>query len=375
MTTRKAVASIKDAARGEVPAARGFRMPAEWERHRATWMVWPHNRADWDTKMSAAEWSYVEIIRHLVGGERVAVLFQDRTTELRAVRRLKQSGVDLQQIDRCRIATNRSWIRDSGPIFVRRQLSKGKAEIAVTDWGFNGWARYRAWQLDNSVPRRVSRRLGVRRFDAMLPTRKGFRSVVLEGGSIDVNGCGLMLATEECLLGLVQIRNPALKRADLERVFADYLGVQKVLWLNQGIIGDDTHGHVDDVARFVSKDTVVAAIESDPSDENHKRLKDNFRRLKLMTDQRGRPLRIVKIPMPSPLYFEEKRLPASYLNFYVGNRCVLVPTFNDLRDRRALAVLARLFPEREVIGIHAVDLVLGLGTIHCLTQQEPATKN
>ena len=199
--------------------------------------------------------------------------------------------------------------------------------------------------------------------------------MVLEGGSIDVNGCGLMLATEECLLGLVQIRNPALKRADLERVFADYLGVQKVLWLNQGIIGDDTHGHVDDVARFVSKDTVVAAIESDPSDENHKRLKDNFRRLKLMTDQRGRPLRIVKIPMPSPLYFEEKRLPASYLNFYVGNRCVLVPTFNDLRDRRALAVLARLFPEREVIGIHAVDLVLGLGTIHCLTQQEPATKN
>jgi agmatine deiminase len=368
MATRKTVPFIRG-------AARGFCMPAEWERHRATWMVWPHNRADWDVKMSAVEWSYIEIIRHLVGGERVAVLYQDRATELRSVRRLKQSGVDLEQIDRYRIATNRSWIRDFGPLFVRRQPSKKEAEIAITDWGFNGWARYRAWQLDNLVPRRISRRLGVRRFDAILPKRKGVRSVVLEGGSIDVNGCGLMLSTEECLLGSVQIRNPGLTRVDLERVFFNYLGVEKVLWLNQGIMGDDTHGHVDDVARFVSKDTVVAAIEHDPSDENYKRLKDNFSRLKSMTDQRDRPLRIIRIPMPSPLYFEAKRLPASYLNFYIGNRCVLVPTFNDSRDRGALAAIARVFPERKVIGIHAIDLVLGLGTIHCLTQQEPIVEN
>ena len=354
------------------PAALGFRMPAEWEPHRATWLVWPHNRADWDVKMSAVEWSYVEIVRHLVGGERVAILCQDRSVERRAVRRLTQAGVGLGQVDRYRLATNRSWIRDAGPIFVLRQRRAGRSAVAITDWRFNGWARYRAWQLDNLIPRRIARRLGIRRFDAEFVANAGRRPVVLEGGSIDVNGRGLLLTTEECLLSEVQARNPGLAQRELERVFADYLGVHRVLWLGQGIAGDDTHGHVDDVARFVSPATVVAATEPDPADENHRRLKDNLHRLARMKDRRSRPLHVVRIPMPQPLHFGGKRLPASYLNFYIGNRRVLVPTFNDPRDRRALARLAAVFPNREVVGIHAVDLVLGLGTVHCLTQQEPA---
>ena len=358
--------------RDRIPAALGYRMPAEWEPHRATWLVWPHNRADWEVKMSAIDWSYVEIVRHLVAGERVAILCQDRAVELRAVRRLTQAGVDLAHVDRYRIATNRSWIRDAGPIFVVRQPRAGRPAIAVTNWRFNGWARYRAWQRDNLIPRRIARRLTMRRFDVTIPLKAGRRPVVLEGGSIDVNGRGLLLATEECLLGEVQARNPGLTRASLERVFADYLGGRRVLWLGQGIAGDDTHGHVDDVARFVSPNTVVAATEPDLADENHRRLRDNLDRLAGMTDGRGQALRIVRIPMPHALYFEGKRLPASYLNFYIGNRRVLVPTFNDPRDRMALARLAAVFPGREVVGIHAVDLVLGLGTIHCLTQPEPA---
>ena len=353
------------------PAALGFRMPAEWEAHRATWLVWPHNRADWGVKTSAAEWSYVEIVRHLADGERVAVLCQDRDVERRVARRLKMAGVDLGRVDRYRIATNRSWIRDAGPIFVVRQPVRGRLSVAITDWRFNGWARYRAWQRDNLVPRRIARRLGLRRFDVAISDKKGRRPIVLEGGSIDVNGCGLLLTTEECLLSNVQARNPGLTRSEMERALADHLGIQDVLWLGQGIAGDDTHGHVDDVARFVSPNTVVAATEPDPSDENHRRLKDNLARLTKMRDGHGRSLRIVKVQMPHPLHFAGQRLPASYLNFYIGNRRVLVPTFNDSRDRLALANLAMVFPGREVVGIHAVELVAGLGTIHCVTQQEP----
>ena len=372
MSQRASGASPETRTRGRIPAALGYRMPAEWEPHRATWLVWPHNRADWDVKMSAIDWSYVEIVRHLVDVERVAILCQDRAVERRAVRRLTQAGVDLAHVDRYRIATNRSWIRDAGPIFVVRRPHAGRAAIAITDFRFNGWARYRAWQRDNLIPRRIARRLIMRRFDVTIPLKTGRRPVVLEGGSIDVNGRGLLLATEECLLGDVQARNPGLTRANLERMFADYLGVRRVLWLGQGIAGDDTHGHVDNVARFVSPHTVVTATEPDPADENHRRLRDNVSRLAGMTNGRGQPLRIVRIPMPHALYFEGQRLPASYLNFYIGNRRVLVPTFNDPRDRLALARLAAVFPGREVVGIHAVDLVLGLGTIHCLTQQEPA---
>ena len=372
MTRRPAAVKPAAPARDGTPSALGFRMPAEWEPHRATWLVWPHNRADWEVKTSAVDWCYVEIVRHLLHGERVAVLCQDRAVERRACTRLKQAGVDPSQVERHRITTNRSWIRDSGPIFVVRPRRDGRPGTAVTDWQFNGWARYRAWQRDNLIPRCIARRLGIREFKVTVPVGPTRRPVVLEGGSIDVNGQGLLLTTEECLLSSVQARNPGLTRADLEALLHDYLGVRRVLWLAHGIAGDDTHGHVDDVARFVTPNTVVAASEPDPGDENHGRLRENLARLAHMTDLRGQPLRVVPMPMPRPLYFDGERLPASYLNFYIGNRRVLVPTFNDPSDRIALGRLAEFFPSREVVGIHAVDLVVGLGTIHCLTQQEPS---
>lgn len=360
---------------GGVPATvvAGFRMPAEWEPHRASWLVWPHNRADWEVKTSAIDWCYSEIVRHLVEGERVAILFNDASTERRALARLTKAGLDLRQIERYRVPTNRSWIRDYGPLFVVQPSCESRpGEVALTDWRFNGWARYRSWQLDNAVPRKMARRLGLRRFEVTVAENHSRRPIVLEGGSIDVNGEGLLLTTEECLLGSVQPRNPGVSRAALEKVFSDFLGVRRVLWLAAGIAGDDTHGHVDDVARFVSEDTVVVATEADPTDANYDPLRENLARLASTKDLRGRPLTIVPIPMPRPVYFEGDRLPASYLNFYIANRRVLVPTFNDPTDRLALDRLVPLFPDREVVGIHAVELVLGLGTIHCVTQQEPS---
>ena len=352
------------------PAALGFRMPAEWEPHRATWLVWPHNRADWEVKMSAIDWCFTEIVRHLAEGERVAVLFQNGRVEQRAMRALTRAGVDLRSVKSHRVRTNRSWIRDSGPIFVVRG-GRNRIEVALTDWHFNGWARYRAWKDDDAVPSRLARCLGMRRFAVYCDEPSCRRRVVLEGGSIDVNGQGLLLTTEECLLSPVQERNPGMSKAELEAVFARNLGVRRVLWLRGGIAGDDTHGHVDDVARFVSARTVAAAMESDRTDENFEVLRENFERLWSMRDLSGRPLTILRLPMPRALYFEGQRLPASYLNFYIGNRRVLVPTFNDRNDRLALDRLRRAFPGREVVGIHAAELVLGLGAVHCLTQQEP----
>jgi agmatine deiminase len=356
-----------------IPANAGFRMPAEWEPHRATWLVWPHHRGDWEVKTEAIPWCYAEIARHLIGGERVAILVGHAARERRARDVLRRSGVDVDRVEFHRVPTDRSWIRDSGPIFVVRDgRGRRSRDIALTDWRFTGWSRYPNWKRDNQVPRRLARRLKLRRFEAVAAHGGRRRPVVLEGGSIDVNGAGLLLTTEECLLSPVQARNPGLGRDDVERALADYLGVRTVLWLGRGIAGDDTHGHVDDIARFVDRRTVAAAVERNPRDANHAPLKENLARLRRMRGLDGRPLEVVPIPMPRPIVFEGQRLPASYLNFYVGNRVVLVPTFNDPTDRVALTELARLFPDREVVGIHAVDLILGLGTIHCLTQQEPA---
>ncbi len=348
-------------------------MPAEWEPHRASWLVWPHNRADWEVKTSAIDWCYVEMVRQLVRGERVGIVCLNATVARRAEDRLRRGGVDMSAVDRIVAPTNRSWIRDSGPIFVTRPSVRGGRDVAATDWGFNGWARYRSWTHDNALPRRLARHLGLHRFPVR--TRAGTRSrgIVLEGGSIDVNGRGLLLTTEACLLGEAQARNPDMPRDEIERALREYLGVQRVLWLSGGIAGDDTNGHVDDVARFVSPDTVVAAWEPDAHDVNHAPLADNLTRLRRMRDLRGQRLRVVRLPMPRPVSFEGDRLPASYLNFYIANRSVLVPTFNDPADRVALTRLAALFPTREVVGIHAGDLILGLGAVHCLTQQEPAS--
>jgi agmatine deiminase len=346
------------------PADLGFRMAAEWEPHEATWIAWPHHRPDWPGKFTPIPWVYTEIVRHLHPGEPVRILVAGKDIETRARRTLHQAGVDLARVEFFHVPTDRVWTRDFGPVFITSE----RGEVAITDWGFNAWAKYPNWQSDDAVPGRLARAL---KFRSWQP-RSGRRRVVLEGGSIDVDGEGLLLTTEECLLSDVQARNPGLGRADVEKVFADYLGVRKVLWLGRGIAGDDTHGHIDDLARFVAPGRVVAAVEDDPGDVNYEPLRENWQRLRGMSGLDGRPLEVVPLPMPAPLVFRGQRLPASYANFYVANGRVLVPTFNDPRDRLALNVLAEVFPGRSVVGIHAVDLVWGLGTLHCLTQQQPA---
>jgi agmatine deiminase len=349
--------------RNATPAALGFRMPAEWEPHAATWLAWPHERRDWPGKFATVAWVYGEVVRHLVPHERVRILVDDAAAAGRAGALLARVGVDLARVDFVRIPTDRSWTRDFCPLFVRHD----GGEVALTDWKFNAWAKYPNWRRDDAVPARVARQQRRRHWT---PVHDG-RRVVLEGGSIDVNGRGTLLTTEECLLSPVQARNPGLARAGLEEILGAHLGIRKVLWLGRGIAGDDTHGHIDDLARFVDPRTVVIAAEDDPADVNFAPLRENRERLVHMTDQDGAPLRVVPLPMPAPLVLDGQRLPASYANFYVANGVVLVPTFNDPRDRDALAILAPLFPGRRVVGIHAVDLVWGLGTLHCMTQQEP----
>jgi agmatine deiminase len=355
---------------GTKPAALGYRMPAEWEPHEATWIAWPHNRSDWPGKFSAIPWVYAEIVRHLVKVERVEVLVNDAEARDQARAILHQAGVPSDGTRFHLWPTNRSWTRDYGPIFVTSS-GAGVPPVAATCWQFNAWAKYKDWQNDASIAPKIARRLGVPEYRSGMEIKGKPKRVVLEGGSIDVNGRGTLLTTEECLLGREQQRNPAVAREILEQVFADYLGIKKVLWLGGGISGDDTHGHVDDIARFVTPNTAVAAVEYDPTDVNYLPLQDNLRRLRKMKDQDGRQLRVVELPMPAPVTFRGQRLPASYANFYIANRLVLAPTFNDANDRRALNILAELFPDRQVLGIYCGDLVWGLGTLHCMTQQQP----
>ena len=307
-------------------------------------------------------------------------MVNDAVTERKARALLTRVGVDLGQIDLFRVATDRSWTRDFCPLFVKAHAGDGDdragggayGEVALTDWKFNGWAKYANHKRDDAVGAWIARRLRRRSWLPVLGTGPRSRRIVLEGGSIDGNGRGTLLTTEECLLSPIQARNPGVAREELEQVLGDYLGVRKVLWLGNGIVGDDTHGHVDDLARFVDQRTVVIAAETDPADDNFASLAENRARLETMTTADGEPLRIVGLPMPAPVRLDGVRLPASYANFYIGNHAVLVPTFNDPNDRQALQILADLFPGRRVVGIHAVDLVWGLGTLHCMTQQEPA---
>jgi len=337
----------------QTPHALGFRMPAEWEPHEATWIAWPHNRDDWPGRFAPIPWVYGEIVRKLARVERVRILVEDGDHREGARRVLKKIGADLDAVEFFAYPTDRVWTRDYGPLFVRNT----RGQVAITNWQFNGWAKYDNWKNDNAVTAQIARCLKMR---AWRP------DLVLEGGSLDVNGRGLLLTTEECLLSPVQARNPGLSRREIERALRDYLGARRVIWLRNGIAGDDTHGHIDDLARFVAPDTVVIAAEEDKSNANYEPLRENLRLL------RAQPLRVVKLPMPRPLIFAGQRLPASYANFYIANKLVLVPTFNDPSDRVALATLVRLFPDREVAGIHATELVWGLGTLHCRTQQQPA---
>jgi agmatine deiminase len=358
------VTDAQPATAADSAAPSTFRMPAEWEPHRATWIAWPHHAPDWPGKFAAIPWVYAEIARHLAQSETVCILVDDGTMEERVRRILRKAGISLGRVEFYHVPTDRVWTRDYCPLFV----VNAAGEVALTDWHFNGWAKYPNWQRDDAVPGRVAALLGR---SIRQPTVKG-RRVVLEGGSIDVNGRGLLLTTEECLLSAEQARNPGLSPAEVERVLCEFLGARKVLWLHRGIAGDDTHGHVDDLARFVGPRTVVTVVEDDPDDENYHPLQENLERLRGMTDLEGRPLEVVTLPMPDPVVFAGQRLPASYANFYIANDRVLVPTFNDPQDRIALGTLAELFHGRAVVGIHAVDLVWGLGTLHCLTQQEPA---
>jgi agmatine deiminase len=348
----------------DTPTVLGYRMPAEWEPHEATWLAWPHQQADWPGKFGPIPWVYCEIVRHLHQNETVRILVNNAAVESRARGQLRRAGVDLGRVEFYPILTDRVWTRDYGPYFIR----DAAGTVSATDWGFNGWAKYDNWEHDDAAAAQIIAQLGMRSWQ---PTVDG-RRVILEGGSIDSNGAGLLLTTEECLLSPVQKRNHGLTRQDYEQLFADYFGARKVLWLGRGIAGDDTHGHVDDLARFVGPRTVVTVVEDNGDDENYKPLQENLDRLRGMTDTEGGALEVVSLPMPAPLYFRDQRLPASYANFYIANGRVLVPTFNDPADRRALGILAELFPGREVIGIHSVDLVWGLGTLHCLSQQQPA---
>jgi agmatine deiminase len=336
-------------------------MPAEWEPHRGTWLSWPHKEASWPGKFGRVPGIFASMVRHLAEHEEVHINVGGARMEQDAQRLLTAEGVDTGNVFFHDNPTNDAWCRDHGPIFLQRPPGAGQAE-AVVDWGYNAWGgKYPPYELDDVVPTRIARELGLPVFNP---------GMVLEGGSIDVNGRGTLLTTEACLLN--PNRNPQLDRAAIEEYLRSYLGVSRILWLGEGIEGDDTDGHVDDLTRFVSPSTVVTVVEDDPADANYEPLQSNLERLNRMTDQDGRPLRVVTLPMPRPLYQDGQRLPASYANFYIANGLVLLPTYDPPRDEQAAAVLQSLFPTREIIGIDCTDLVWGLGAFHCVTQQWPA---
>lgn len=358
------MATKKVAALKKSPRALGYAMPAEWAAHTRTWIAWPHNKSDWPSKFAAIPWVFGEIVRHLVRGERVGIVVRDAAMQKDAVKLLGKAGAEVGRVDFLKQATDRIWVRDSGPIFVT-----GWGQVAATCWQFNAWAKYDDWKRDVKVNAAIAAFAGAGTWQPKRPSGQRF---VLEGGAIDVDGEGTLMATEECLLDGVQERNPGVGREAQEQVLGEALGVDKVIWLGKGIAGDDTHGHVDDLARFVAPGRVVLCRTEDRADANFELLEDNRARLGAAKDARGRKITVIDLPMPAPLFFAGRRVPASYANFYIGNDVVLVPTFNDANDRVALGVLAEQFPGRRVIGIHAVDLVWGLGTLHCMTQQQPA---
>jgi len=348
------------------PHTMNYRMPAEWAPHEGTFLGWPHELTDWPGKFAPIPWAFAEIVRHLARVERVYLLLEDRTAESRVKLILKKSDVNLESVQFLQVPTDRGWMRDSGPICVT--MESGGA--AFNHFVFNGWAKYSNHKKDALAVTHINKTL---RRKIFLPMHNG-RRVVLEGGSIDVNGMGTLLTTEECLQSKNQERNPGFSKNDYEQVFRDYLGVTHVVWLKDGIAGDDTHGHVDDLSRFVDPTTVVTIVEENKSDANYSALQENFTLLKSAKDQDGKPLHVETLPMPAPIFFDGQRLPASYANFYIANKLVLVPVFNDPNDRTVLNILAGLFPDREIVPIYCRDLVLGLGTIHCMTQQLPASR-
>jgi agmatine deiminase len=349
------------------PAGLGYAMPAEWEPHEATWLGWPHNPTDWPGKLDTIRWVYGEMVRKISPGELVRILVRHPAEEKLARSYLQRAGCDLKQVQFIAHPTNRGWTRDTGPIFLQRKAPR--SGTAIVHFHFNAWAKYADWQKDRRVPETAARLLRKKLFHA----EHDGKPFVLEGGGIEVNGRGTLLTTEECYLDpKVQVRNPGLGRKEIEGALNDYLGVTNVLWLRNGPVGDDTHGHIDDICRFVNPKTLVLIRETNKRDINYRPLAENWDRIRDLRLEDGSKPEVVPLPMPSPLYFAGDRLPASYANFYISNAAVIVPTFNDLNDRVALGILGELFTDRPVVGIHAVDLVLGFGSLHCLTQQQPA---
>ncbi len=347
----------------DTPAHLSYRLPAEWEKHEATWLGWPHNRSDWPGKFAPIPWVYAEIVRRISAGEKVRIVVESREHEKQARAVLIAADVDVANVEFYILKTDRGWTRDSGPQFIRND--KGVAQVSFR---FNGWAKYPDYKKDAKLPAFISKKLGLQPF---IPEHNG-RHVVLEGGSIDYNGKGTLVTTEECLLDeKTQTRNPGFTKTDYENVFRDYLGITNVLWLGKGIAGDDTHGHVDDLCRFVDAKTLLLVQEKNPEEDNYLPLQENKERLQEFRLEDGSTPDVQFLPMPQPVIFKGQRLPASYANYYISNAAVLVPTFDDPNDRVALGIIGELINDRPVIGIHALDLVWGLGTLHCLTHEQP----
>jgi agmatine deiminase len=336
----------------------GYRMPAEWEKHDAIWLSWPHDPTTFPSRVAKAEEIYVQIIKLIHLGEDVNLFVKDKNMKERVTGLLGKAGVDLSKVHFFQFDYADVWFRDYGPTFVKNK----KGERAMVHWIFNSWGdKYEELLRDSQIPLVINKKMHLTRFEPC---------IVLEGGSIDVNGKGTLLTTEQCLLN--KNRNPTLNKNQIEKYLKDYLNVDHIIWLKKGIVGDDTDGHIDDLARFVSPSTIVCAYEENTKDENYPILKENYELLAKSTDQDGKKFNIVKLPMPGYVGEESKRLPASYANFYIGNDTVLVPIFGHKNDQAALSILQKLFPTKNVAGVNCVDLVYGLGTIHCITQQQPA---
>lgn len=341
------------------PAHFGFRMPAEWEPHEATWLAWPYNPETWEDHLEGAEEAFTKFIEILVTAEIVHLLVPNGEVRERAKQKLAGRNIAHERLHFHEIEAGDTWFRDFGPLFLIKKVGE-KNEVAWTKWIYNALGnKYEDLLVGDTVPDKMP-----------LSAYKHFEAhMVLEGGSIDVNGCGSLLTTESCLLN--PNRNPGLGRSEIEQRLKDFLGVSNILWLQEGIVGDDTDGHIDDVARFVNTSTVVTTLEEDPQDENFKVLKENYERLKVMRNEQGENLHIVTLPMPRPLIVDDRRMAASYANFYIANAGVVVPTFHQPSDEIALETLQKVFPKRKIHGVDCRELIFGYGSLHCVSQQQP----
>ena len=338
------------------PKSFGYSFPPEWAKHEATWLSWPHKEESWPGKMETIYEPYCEFVKIIATGEKVRINVRDEEMKTSAIAHLQKAEADLSQIEFYFNESNDAWCRDHGPAFV----TKGK-EKAVVDWGYNAWGgKYPPYDLDDIIPTKIAKHFSLTLFTP---------DIVMEGGSVEFNGVGTILTSTACLLN--ENRNPHLNKQQIETYLKEFYGAEQVLWVGDGIVGDDTDGHIDDITRFVNEDTVLTVVESNPLDENYLLLQENLSALKAMRLPDGRPLNIIKLPMPSPVIHEDTRLPASYANFYIANAAVIVPTFRDVNDKIALEIIQNAFPDREVVGIDSTDIIWGLGSFHCLSQQEP----